>query len=161
MAIHIEVDLIGLELSLEQRRGLLDERRGQRVRTGLDRDADVEILVDCVMIGQIPRRRLEREELDALAVERELELVRIVEPFYVRVAIASEAYLDFVLGIQRKVVMHQRPASRPERQLVEVGLLRQVRRQHEGVAAGRLYRAANCQMADLLRRREIPVEQRR
>jgi hypothetical protein len=58
-------------------------------------------------------------------------------------------------------VTHNRPAARAERQTVELIFLRQIRRQHHDVAGRGGQGAPDSQAADLLRRGEIPLEQRR
>ena len=82
------------------------------------------------------RRRLDGEQLDALAVEHQFDFVRLGEAFDVLVAVAREADLDFVLGVEREGVAERAAAARAEGQLVEVLLLREVGRKAEGVAAG-------------------------
>ena len=60
----------------------------------------------------------------------------------VLVAVARQPDLDLVFAVQRKRVRNDGAAARAERQPVEVLLLRQVRRKHDRVAAGRARRAA-------------------
>ncbi len=72
-------------------------------------------------------RRLHREQLHPLAIEQQLELVRLAQAFDVLVAVARQANLDLVLAVQREGVVDQRAAARAERQAVEVLLLREVR----------------------------------
>ena len=160
--------LIRLAERLEEIRRLFHERDTERVRTGADRNPCLQVLVDVVVrrlivFGKpgLARRRLHREQLHALAIEQELQIVRLAQSLDVLVAIAGEPDLDFVLSIHWKRVGHQRAAARADRQSLDVFFLREVRRSPDGVAAGRAARPPDRYTADLFRRRNVAVHQRR
>ena len=81
---------------------LLWKGGGHQVRAGLHRKRDVEVLVDRVM-RLVPRRGLAREQLDALAVEREFNCVGFGEAFDVLITVAGEAHLTVVVAVDGKV----------------------------------------------------------
>ena len=80
---------------------------------------------------------LHREELQPLLVQQELELVRLVQPLDMLVAVARQTNLNVVLAVSRERVVNQRAAARAEGQAFEVLLLREIGRDSDGVAAGR------------------------
>ena len=84
-----------------------------------------------------------------------------VEPFDQLVAIARQPQLELVLAVGRKRVLHARAGARAERLAVEVIFLGQVGRQNDGLRAGRAHRRADGEAADLLRGRQISLEQHR
>ncbi len=75
--------------------------------------------------------------------------------------VPQQNYVELVVGVQRKIVMDQNSAARPERQPFDVLVLRQVRRHLDAVADGPDLRIAHRQAADLARRREVRLKQRR
>ena len=95
------------------------------------------------------------------AVQQDLDLVRLGQPFDVLVAVARQPDADLVLGVERERVPHHRAAAGPDRQILERLFLREVRRQDDRVAAGRANRTPHRQPADLPRRLDIPLQQRR
>ena len=112
-----------------------------------------------------PRRRLRRrrpgrppepKELEALAVETDVELLGLAEPP------PSQARGHDVLGVEREVVPHHRAAAAPERQ---VGADPAVLQPEPGHAVGGHRRAeggvADGQPADPRGRRQVALEQRR
>ena len=103
--------------------------------------------------------RFHREELQALAIEQQLEIVRLAQSLDVLVAIARQPNLDLVLAILWKGVMDQRTASGPDRQAVDVLFLRDVGGHADRFAAGRFTRATDGHPADLFRRRDVTIQE--
>ena len=77
------------------------------------------------------------------------------------VAVARQPELDLVLGVEREGVGNHGSAARAERELLEVLLLGEVGRKGDGVAARRPAGTPDRQPADLLRRREVALQQGR
>ena len=164
MPVHVEVRLVRLTLGFRQRRCLPRERDAKLVRSGLHRNPDLQILVDRfirVVGAALVPVRFDGEQLQAIAIQRDLQLVRFAEPFDVFVAVSRQANLDLVRAVERERVADERAAARAERQAVDVVLLGQVRRQHDDVAGRRWRGAADRQPADFLRRRQVSLQQRR
>ena len=105
--------------------------------------------------------RLDGERRQALAVQQHLQFVRLAEALDLLVAVPRQPDLDVVLAVLREGVRDQDAAARPQGQPVDVSFLRQVRPDAEGVAVGERRRPADRQPADLLRRRDVAVQQRR
>ena len=103
--------------------------------------------------------RREREHLDAIAVQGDLDLLRFAQPFEVLVAIAGEADLDAVLRIDRERMEKDGPAARAVWQIVEVLILGEIGGEDDRPCAGRSDRRADCQPRDLLRRRQVALEE--
>ena len=138
---RIEVRLVRLARGFEQQRRLLrgtsrrracgPARHRRPAPSGADR-------ASCAWSPASPLRRFHREHLHALAVEQQLDLVRLAQPFDVLVAVARQADLDLVLAVLRERVVDDRAAARADGQAVDVLLLREVRR-----APGRSRRPAS------------------
>ena len=164
MPIHVEVREARLALRLLEREGLAREGHGDVVRTCADADAKLEVLVHglvrVVRAGLVPIG-LHGERLSDASVDTELDLLRLGESFDVLVAIASQTYLKLVDRVLRERVSEDRAAASAERQPLEVILLREVRGQHDDVTRRRRQRSADRRATHLLRRRQIPFEQRR
>ena len=164
MPIHVEVREARLTLGLLQREGLSREGDRHFARTGANTDAELEVLVHglvrVVRAGLIPIG-LHRERLRQASVDTELDLLRLGESFDVLVPIARQANLKLVDRMLRERVSEDRAATSSERQPFEVILLREIRGQHDDVTRRRRERAADRGPAHFLRRREIPLEQRR
>ena len=135
------------------------------MRTGRHRDAQDHAGVGrCVALriflpAQLPRG--DREHLQARAVEGELHFLRLAQSFEVLVAIARQVNLELVFGIERERVTERRAAARAVGKVLEMIVLREVGRQDDGERAGRSNRTADGEARDLLRRRQIAIEQRR
>ncbi len=117
-----------------------------------------------VVVGGLRRHQRhggQREQRDALAVDRDLELLLLGVERHLLVQVARELGGDVVFGVGRKVILDQRPAARAERQAGQAPLLRAVVGHAEPVDADELRRRADRQAADLVGRREIALEQRR
>ncbi len=87
--------------------------------------------------------------------------MRLAQALDVLVAVPRQAELDLVFAVLREGVRDQRPAARAERQALDVFFLGEVRPDADRVAAGRPARAADGQAADLLRRGDVAVQERR
>ena len=132
MPVHVEVRLLRLPLGFLERERLSRERDADLVRPGRAPGA--------APSGPCPplRRRSRRpiwfrlgftvNSCTRRAVERQLDLLRLGQPFDVLVAVARQPDLDLVGAVEREGVADHRAAARAERQPVEVILLRQVRR---------------------------------
>ena len=99
--------------------------------------------------------------LHALAVEADLELVRFGEPHDPADEVAQQVDLDAVLAVDREVVTDHRAAARAERHPFEPVVLRQVGRDLVGIGLTADRRIADRLLADLARRLQIALEQRR
>ena len=137
---------------------LADEGHADLARAGLHRYTGDQLVLDLVARGALAAlARRQREELDALAVDRDLELVRLAQTVRPR-------HLDanVVVAVEGKQVRDHRPTARAERQVIGAIVLLAIGRDTVGVA-GRL-RAADCpdrKAADRLRRGEIAFHEGR
>ena len=154
MAIHIEVRLIWLTLGFEKIGGLLGERSSYHVRASVYSDANIQIFIDYMVVIAL-RRRLYGERLYALTVENQLNIVRADESFDVLISIARQPDLPE----QANSLDSRTPC--PQWQVVELLLLRKVRRQIEGIAAYSAHRASQCEPTDFPRCRDVTFQQRR
>ena len=101
-----------------------------------DFESFVDVFVGVVLPEAIAVRR-DREQLQAHAVEQDLHLVRLVQPLDVFVSVPRQLDLNLVFAIEREEMFERGAAARPERQAVDVILLRQVRRnQHDAADRG-------------------------
>ena len=165
---------------LGQQLPVLDERRGHLVHARRHGDAHAPVLVEVPPVarllggvrsgpehgpffGVIVRIRLagEREPRDRLAVEQDLQLVRLVVARNVVRDVEGQLGPNDVLAVLREVVPDQRAAARAQRQPLEVPLLRKVRRQVIDLDGGRRRRAPDRRAADLARRGQVAVDERR
>ena len=110
MAIHVEVRLVGLALGFQKRAGEPGESGGDDVRAGFHWDFDVEVGIDAAMI-LAGRGRLNGEAFDARAVDEEFDIVGAGDAFDVLIAIAGEADLDFVFGVDGESVAERFTAT--------------------------------------------------
>ena len=94
----------------------------------------IAILIAAAMAG-LALRRFHGEQLHAVPIEQQLEIVRLAQPFDELVTIARQADLDLVLAILWKGVRHDRAAARADRKTRQVSFLSEVRRSPDGVAA--------------------------
>ncbi len=168
MSVRIEVRLVWLPLSLEQHRRLLGKGRADHVWTCGHRHAHGQVLVDLFMRRLVairdtrgPLRRFDREELQPAPVQEQFEVVWLAETFHMLVAIACQPDGDVVLAIERKRVVDHRAAASADRKAVEVLLLRHVRRDPDGLASRRPAGASDGHAADLLRCRDVTIEEGR
>ena len=150
----------GWRLVSSSEEGFLQERHAEIVRAGRRPDAGLQVRVDRLMV-RLRLGGLHGERRLPLAIQQHLQLVRLAQALDMLVAIARQPDLDVVLAVLRERVGNQRPAARPERQPVDVILLREIRPDADRVAAGRSARPAHRQPADLLRRRDVAIQQRR
>ena len=106
-------------------------------------------------------RRFHREQLHALPVQQQLEIVGFAQALDELVAVSRQSNLDLVLAVQRKRIADHRAAACADRKAVEVLLLGEVRVNPDGVAAWRTAGTSDRHPADLLRRGDIAIQQRR
>jgi hypothetical protein len=104
--------------------------------------------------------RRQHERGLALAVEQDLQLVRLLQALNVLVAVPGQADLDLVVAVLGEVVRDQGSAARADRQSFDVLFLGDVRPDPDRVAARRATGASHGQAADLLRRGEVAIQQR-
>ena len=97
----------------------------------------------------------------ALAVDRDLELMRELEPGHVADDVPQQLDAEVVVGVLRKVVPEEQAAARAERQSLDVVLLRVVGRNAIGQRRTTSLSNADRQAADLARGRQVLLEQRR
>ena len=107
--------------------GLLDEGHGDASRPRLERHADGESLVDLVAGGRRIVARgghvavaAERRHVDALVVDADLELVRILEPAHRAEVGPEQLHLERVLAVERQVALDDEAADGSERQPFDV-----------------------------------------
>ena len=100
-------------------------------------------------------------KVHALAIHRDFDLVGIVHAADVAEVGRLEVDLERVLGVEREHAAHQHAPDGPERQPFDVLVLRQVLANPVGVADGTDPRIAHRERADLSRRRQIALLQRR
>ena len=155
-------------IRLEQRRHLLEEGGGHGVPAGLDRQAHAQ--PRCLeLVAGVGGILLQRNQIlvatDAgeqlpLPVNRQLDLMRILEPADRAEVGAIQPHLELVLAVGRKHVLENPAADRAERQSVEMMVLREVLAHRVGGAVG-APRLAGRQGADPSCRCEVRLQQRR
>ena len=96
-----------------------------------------------------------------LAVEQNLERMRFVQALDVLVAVARQAELDLILAVLREGVRDQCPAACADWQALDVIFLGDVRADANRIAARGTAWTAHGEPADLLRGRDVAVEERR
>ena len=79
---------------------------------------------------------LDGEQAHAIAIEQKFHLLGFRQAFDVFVAVARQAHLKFVVGIERERVAEGESSARTEGKLVEMLLLGEVRREIDGFTAG-------------------------
>src|SRR5213592_2075694 len=129
------------------------------MRTGLQGYANLQVLVEkrIVTFGWF----LDRNRPNRRPVEQQLHLVWLRVPQAVdvpRIA-AREVNLDVVLSVLREIVTNRNSTTRSDRESRYMLFLRDVLRNANDVALQRGLHAANRQPADLLRSRNVPVQQ--
>ena len=87
--------------------------------------------------------------------------MRLAKALDVLVAVPRQPELDLELAVLREGVRDQRPAAGADREPLDVLLLGEVGPDAERVAAGGSARAPHGQAADLLRRGDVAVQERR
>ena len=116
------------------------------------------------LLGRRRRRPVdagEREQLDPLAVDAHLELLRLRVDRHLLVEIARQLHANRVLRVHRERVGDRRPAARPEQLSGQAIVLREIVGDAEIVDGRKRRRCPDGRAADLLRRRQIPLHQRR
>ena len=126
MAVDVVVRLEGLAVGFEQSPGPLEERHADLVWTGRHRHARPQVLVDRAVVADVFRRH-DFEQAYPLAVEQELELMRLPQALYLLVAVAHQPDDDLVFGVEREGVGESQAAARTQRQAVDIRLLGDVR----------------------------------
>ena len=166
---------------------LPEERHGDGAGSGLDRQPHLQRRVGVHRVRQrrlprrpprgLPRRlvgaiaHLERvrprlcpadgEQLDTLAVQADLQFVRLPQPANRIDDRSQQAHAEDVLAVEGKPVAHGDAAARAEGQAVEVVVLREHRRHEIGRDARTDRVAADGQPADAPGRPEVPLKQQR
>ena len=138
---------------------ILDERHRDLVRSRGDRHTHAQPRIDRVAgVGRLLEQRGEvlvpadGREMNALAVHRELHVVRVLEAAHDVEIRPIELGLEHVVGVERERVTHQSAADRAERQPVDVLILREVLADAERIAAGRNVGVADGAARDLASR---------
>ena len=103
----------------------------------------------------------QREQLDPLAVDADLELLRLRVDRHLFVEIARQLHANRVLRVHRERVADRRAAARAEQLAGQAIVLREIVGDAEIVDGRQRRRRADRRAADLLRRRQIPLHQRR
>ena len=89
------------------------------MRAGRHRQAQLQVVIDVLKVFAA-RRRLNREQLDALPVQQHFQFVRLRQALDVFVAVAGQADLDLVLAVLREGVTNERAAAGADGQPVGV-----------------------------------------
>ncbi len=146
----------------------LEERDRDRVRAGLERHAERRALLDVVArlrhvleIGLEVLVAADPGQMHALAVDRELELMRVFQAAHDAQIGAEQADAERVLAVERQRHVRENPAGRADRQSFDVRVLRRVLTDAEGLAGRLRFRIADRQRRDLVGRRQIALEQDR
>ncbi len=122
-------------------------------------DPRLQVLIDAI-VAFVLRGRFDGERCQAFAVQQQLDLVRLAQPLDLLVAVARQPGLDVVLAVLPERVRYPHAAARAKRQSLDVAFLSPIGPGAKRVAARRLRRAADRQSADLLRRRDVALQQR-
>jgi hypothetical protein len=146
--------------------GLLEERHRDLSWPGAQRHADREALVDLVArcrrivagVGDV-LVAAERGQVHALAVDADLELMRMLEPAHRAEIRAEQLHLEEVLAVERDVALEHEAADGAERQPLDVPRLRRVLPHAVDLAHRRRLRVANRERADAAGRRQVAFEQ--
>ena len=159
----VEVRLEGLARRLEERRGILEKRDAHVMRTGRHGHTNLEVFVEkrIVAIGGL----LDRQRPDGRPVEQQRAARAIPGPLKPLDAPrnrsrASQIWMSH-FAIVRERVRRRHPAARADREPGHMILLREIGRQPDDVGLQGRLRAADRQPADLLRGRDVSVQQRR
>ena len=158
MPVQIEMRLVRLAFGFEQRRRVLEKRHADLMRAGSHRETSLQIRVNDVIV-LVPLGRRHREQLHALAIQQQLQFVRLMQALDFLVPIPRQSDLDFVLAVLRKGIGNQCAAAGADRKPFHALLLSEVRPNAKGVAAWRTAGRSNCEPADFLRRGNIAVEE--
>src|SRR5881397_4383211 len=131
------------------------------MRTGRHGHTNLQVLVEkrIVTVGGL----LDRNRPNRRPVEQQLHLVWLRVPQAVDVPgiAAREVNLDVVLSVLREIVTNRNPTTRADRQSRYMLFLRDVFRDANDVALYRGLHATDRQPADLLRSRDVSVQQSR
>ena len=145
---------------------LLHERGGDALRAGLDVDRRRHQLEAVLRIG-LAHARVEIDQRDALAVDRELDLfLEVVRGHRIAAGEAAERLvvqrrLQHVMAVGRERVHDRRAAARAHRRAVDAAHLRRGARNLVGHRRRRGIAIADGKTADLARRAQVAVHQRR
>ena len=145
---------------------LLHERGGDALRAGLDVHGRRHQLEAVLRIG-LAHPRVEIDQRDALAVDGELDLLfEVVGRHRVAAGQAAERLvmqrrLQHVMAVGRERMHDRRAAARAHRRAIDAAHLRRRARNLVGDRRRRGVAIANGQAADLARRTEVAVHQRR
>ena len=145
MPVHVEVRMVRLTFGFEQRRGILQKRHADCVRTCCYRNARVQMGIYDAEV--LVRGRLHREQSDAPAIQQQLQLVRSVQAFNFLVAVARQADLELVFTVLRKGVPNQRSTAGADWQSWDVFLLGE--NESTYVPMGTKHRLENSGMVDV------------
>src|SRR5262245_33968164 len=97
MPVVVEMRLVWLASGFHEQRRLFRECHRNRVGTGSDGYPHLEVAVEILMRWRlccrclVQRNRLNREQIEALTIEHQLDLMRLEQPLDMLVTIASEA----------------------------------------------------------------------
>lgn len=117
------------------------------------------MLVDTAVI-LAGRWRHDGEALQWFAINQQFDVVNAGDAFDVFIAIASEANLHFILGIDGESVPERFASARAQGKSVEVFFLRKVGRKVDRFTARGACRDANGQTSDFAGRRKISFQKR-
>ncbi len=128
------------------------------MRSGFHRKASFQPRVHPAFVGHVllcrPRSSFrpigrEREQLQTLAVQRQLDVQRLVEAFNLLVTVPGQSDLEFVLAVDREIVLEDRSAASAVWQAFHVIVLGVVQGQHDSPGLRRTGRYAHRQATDL------------
>ena len=151
-----------------RRRALLEERHADRVRARRDLQPLLEALLHLVagqrrlqVVRLFVLRAAEPRQDDALAVEGDFEVVLELETADDVDRFPIEPRADHVLAVDREVVADRDAAARADRQTRHVIVLREIAAHAERLERRCDSRAGDGEAADLPRRREVSLHERR
>src|SRR3954471_8170557 len=119
MTIHIEMCLVRLALRFEQHRRFANESDSDLVRSGLHRNTKVKVGVGSVLkidnlVWIRPLSLYLRpygEDLQTDAIERDFNLVWLVQTLNAFVAVTCQTELQFILAVAREIIANKRSAA--------------------------------------------------
>jgi hypothetical protein len=160
MTVLVEMRQERLPRRFEKRRGILDERDAHLMRAGRNGHTNLQRCIDgrVVAVGG----HLNRHRFDERPVNEHEQLVRCRRSEAANAAgsIAREPDLDVVLAIVRERVRRRHPAARANREPGHVLFLREIGGYPDHVGLRGCRRPADRQPADLLRGRDVAVQER-
>jgi hypothetical protein len=148
-------------------REALHESNRHGVRARLHRNANAQARIDGVRrIGRLLEGGGEvvvsphRGRMNPFSVDRDLDLVRMLDAAHVAEIRAIEAGLELILAVEGKEMAHERPADRAERQPFDMLVLGEILPHAVRLGRRTLVHVTDSELADLLGRGEVTLLKR-